>query len=149
MRKIRVIDKSVIRTGTSAGGKDWTLYDVTAVDADGAPIEEKLKSFDDLVGEVEVEVERQEHEKYGVSYMLKLPPGSAGSTAATPSPGARLGPKVDDLRGRIEHLEDQMKGLRTAVEDLKRSAPQLSTAHPEPASPATTRGSQFGDDAPF
>jgi hypothetical protein len=141
-KRITVIDTTVIRSGTSSSGKDWTLYEVTAVDENGAPIEEKLKSFDALSGTVEVEVEKDDNPKYGVSYMLKLPKGSAGASA--PPAGARLGPKVDDLRGRVEHLEDQVSGLTRAVEELRGGTP---VPQPTPV-PTETR---FGgdDDVPF
>lgn len=127
-KTITVIETTVVKTGTSSGGKDWTLYEVTAVDTNGAPIEEKLKSFDRLDGTVEVEVEKTEHEKYGVSYMLKLPrAGGAGGGGAqpqpAPSPGARLGPKVDELRDRIDLLEQRMDQVVAAISAIGAGLP--------------------------
>ena len=146
-KKLTVIDTRAIAHSKDPA-KDWTIYEVTAVDENGAPIEETLKSFDQLSGTVEVEVERQESPKYGVSFMLKLPRGAGGgSCQSAPSPGARLGPKVDDLRGRVEHLEDQVRGLRTAVEELRGGVP-VPTTQPTPVDPPA---SKFGgdDDVPF
>jgi hypothetical protein len=91
-RRLTVLETKALKSGTGANGKPWTIYDVTAVGEDGAPIEEKLRSFDELHGTVEVEIERVEHEKYGVSYTLKLPrgaPGAAGRRAAQPRGRAR------------------------------------------------------------
>lgn len=130
MRKLNVISTSVIKTGTSASGKEWTLYEVTAVTESGAPIEEKLKSFDKLEGTVEVEVERNDDPKFGTSYMLKLPGGSA------PPAGARLGPKVDELRDRVTAVEAQLAELRGLVNQL-RGAAGLRDAPPAPT------GAQF------
>ena len=143
-RKIRVVSTSVIKTGTSSNGRDWTLYEVVAVDENGAPIEEKLRSFEDLQGEVEVEIERKDDAKYGTSFTLKKAGGGGGN------PGSRLGPKVDELRGRVDHLDDQVRNLQQAFEDIKllmRNAGQAPAQDPE-AEPA---GSRFGgdDDIPF
>lgn len=130
MKKITVIDTTVVKTGTSASGKAWTLYEVTAVNEDGAPIEAKLKSFDQLEGTVEVEVERQDDPKWGTSYMLKVP----GSPNSQPSPGARLGPKVDELRDRLAAAEAELATLRTSVAEIRAS---LGLKHePPPASAA-------------
>lgn len=115
MKKITVIDSTVVKRGTSEAGKEWALREIVAVDENGAPIEEKLKSFDDLQGAVEVEVERVEHEKFGTSFMLKLP--------RSPSPGARLGPKVDDIRGRVEMLEKRVDQLVAVVGQMRSGVP--------------------------
>lgn len=144
VKKMRVITTSVVKQGTSDSGKSWTLYEVTAVDENGAPIEQKLKSFEDLQGDVEVEVEVQHHEKYGTSYMLKRAGGGGGGG----NPGNRLGPKVDELRGRVEHLEDQVRNLGQAVEDIKilmRNGGQAPAPEPAPANPGAV-GTRFGDD---
>jgi hypothetical protein len=104
VKKITVVSTSVIKSGTSDSGKAWTLYEVTAVNEDGAPIEEKLKSFDKLEGSVEVEVERQDDPKFGTSFMLKLPrtvarrpAGTEGRRGPRPPAGgrrARAGPRA-------------------------------------------------------
>lgn len=91
-----------VATSGEKDGKPWTLYKVAAVDDAGLPIDQTLKSFTNFkVGElIEVEVVRQEHEKYGVSYLLK-PAGK----------GAGLKGSVDELRTRIERLESQVGQL--------------------------------------
>jgi hypothetical protein len=97
----------------------------------GRPIEEKLKTFDKLEGTVEVDVERQDDPKYGTSYLLKLPGGSA------PPAGARLGPKVDELRDRVEALAARVEALErittTLVERTNDSAGTSATPAPAPA----------------
>ncbi len=143
-KRITVITTSVIRTGTSSSGKAWTLYDVTAVDEAGAPIEQKLKSFDNLTGTVDVEVERTEHEKYGVSFMLKLPRGAGGGggggggDAQPSSAGSRLGPKVDELRVRVDELERQNAALSAAVTQLVEAVAPLLDGRPVPEVPPPT-----------
>jgi hypothetical protein len=129
-RKLTVIETKPLKSGTSTNGKPWTIYDVTAVGEDGAPIEEKLRSFDELRGTVEVEIERTEHEKYGVSYTLKLPKGTPG--AADPPPaGARLGPKVDELRERLDRLEEIVTTLVERSNDTSTSSPIPTPAQPK------------------
>jgi hypothetical protein len=125
-RRISVISTTVVKTGVSTSGSPWTLYEVIATDEHGAPIEEKLKSFEKLEGTVEVEVERQEHPKYGVSFTLK--PVAAGAAEA-PSPGARLGPKVDELRDRIATLERRLAETNSVVTTLVERA---NAAPPSP-----------------
>src|ERR1700752_3972008 len=109
-RRMNVIDAKELTSGTDSKGRAWTIYDITAVTLEGVPIEEKLKSFARLTGEVEVEVERQEHEKYGVSYMLK-----SGQTG-----GSRLGPKVDELRAKLDDLQGSANRLHERVSELER-----------------------------
>jgi hypothetical protein len=62
---------------------------------------------------VQVDIERQDDEKYGTSFMLKLPRGSQGSNP--PPAGARLGPKVDTLEQRIAALEARVDQLERPV----------------------------------
>lgn len=133
-RKINVVDAVEINSGTSDSGREWKLYEITATTLEGEPIELKLKSFDRLSGEVEVEVEKQEHEKYGTSYMLKRAGAKGGN------PGARLGPKVDELRGRVERLEGIVDALRTDVTGLQ------AVAHNAGANVPAPRNALFDDD---
>jgi hypothetical protein len=136
LKTITVIETSVIKQGRSSGGKDWTLREITAVSENGEPIELKLKSFDDLKGTVQVIVERQDDEKYGTSYMLKLPRGSEGSNP--PPAGARLGPKVDAFEQRLRDLELRVEALERP--STRAGAPY---GHPPDTPPATTGGATF------
>jgi len=131
-RTITVIETTVIKQGTSDSGKPWALREVTAIGENGEPIDLKLKTFDDLKGTVQVEVERQEHEKFGVSYLLKLPRGSEGSHP--PPAGARLGPKVDAVETRVAQLETDVTYLKEVVAQL--TAPRAGQTPPPKPKPS-------------
>jgi hypothetical protein len=133
VRTITVIETSIIKSGQSSTGKPWTLYSVTAVDEGGEPIDEKLVSFDDLKGTVQVDVAKKDDPKYGVSYTLKLAGGSPGSNP--PPAGARLGPKVDGHEERIAQLETDVAFLKEVVAQLGKTDAIATTSLPQ--SPAT------------
>jgi hypothetical protein len=133
-RKLTIIETKPLKSGTSSTGKAWTIYDVTAVNEDGSPIEEKLRSFDQLQGTVEVEIERKDDPKYGVSFTLKLPKGAPGA-AEPASAGARLGPSVDELRRRVETLEGI---VTTLVEKVNAGGTGSPIATPAAAAPKAT-----------
>lgn len=155
-RKINVINANPVRSGPNANGGTWTLYEIDATDPEGSPIDLKLKSFDQLDGEVEVEVEKQEHEKYGTSYMLR-PAGSRSGGGGGGNPGARLGPKVDELREHISVLENRVTDLvarvvkveaLTARVDRLEYALQDKSPSSTDVAPAAPAGDE-DDDIPF
>ncbi|HXW59245.1 MAG TPA: hypothetical protein VEJ23_07175 [Solirubrobacteraceae bacterium] len=80
----------------------WTLYACTALDAEGQPISEQLKTFESLpLNELtEVTVEPQQHERYGPSYLLKRP--SLGNGA--------LRERVEVLERKVAALERERQG---------------------------------------
>lgn len=120
---ISVISTRVIKEGTSAQGRPWTLYEVTAVDRNGAPIEHQLKTFDNLPqGTVDVELERQEHPQYGVSYMLRR----AGQRQGGGNGG--LGKSVDELRSRLDALEARVGKLESPINPPTPVAPDPAGA---------------------
>lgn len=143
-RKLRVIGANEVHSGTNDRGGTWHLYEIVATTLEGEPIDLKLKSFEKLDGDVEVEVEKQTHEKYGVSYMLKTR-GAGGSRS-----GSGLGPKVDELRGRLERLEGMFDALQSTVRGLQTLVTQLSREQSpgQPALPAygQPRNAVFGDE---
>lgn len=130
LRKIHVVSTPVIKSGTGRNGSTYTLREVIATDPEGAPIQEKLKTFDDGItsGPVEVEVERQDDPQWGPSYLLRLPRQGGGGG----SPGARLGPKVDELRDRLERVEQQIQHLLTEVGGLVAEAHSRGSTAPTP-----------------
>lgn len=127
-RKLIVTEKSRITGGTGDHG-EWTLYKLKATDENGRPIQQELRSFADCkVGEAAVyEVERQEY-KGAEQFMLKPPKKG----------GASLGPKVDELRARVEALE-------AAVQELKAQ----QAASPGARVPAGAAAPGGDDDLPF
>jgi hypothetical protein len=139
-RKINVISSRPLHSGET-NGKPWSIYEIVATTPEGEPIDLTLKSFDQLDGLVEVEVEKQEHEKYGTSYMLKRA-GGGGQSA-----GARLGPKVDELRDRLERLESIVTRLVEEGNGLRALARPPAAAAPGYAPPEPTFGPD--DDIPF
>jgi hypothetical protein len=91
LRTLTIIETTVIKEGTSSAGKPWTLREVTAVGEHGEPIEAKLKTFDDLSGTVQVDIERQDDEKYGTALearvdQLERPVASTGQPYGQPPP---------------------------------------------------------------
>jgi hypothetical protein len=130
-RKLTITSFDEKSSGTSKGRK-WTLYEVACVDEAGEPVDAKLKTFADapkLVGKlVEFEVERQEDERYGVSYMLSVPRAGGGG----------LKDSVDDLRARVERLEHQVAEL---ARDGRRD-PAPSSGRESPVAPDVPPGAE-------
>lgn len=139
-RKLTVTSTKVITTGQGTKGA-WTLYEVFALGEDGQPVEAKLKSFADLTQNlnklVAYAVEKQDHEQYGTSFLLK-PPRKAG---------ASLGPKVDELRVRIEQLEKAVAEIRAG--QVAPAVPTSPPAAPAPAPGPVPAAATSDDDIPF
>jgi hypothetical protein len=121
-RKLTVTSTNVLKSTD-----DWTLYEVFATGEDGQPIELSLRAFEDLpAGEpAEFEIEKRTHEKFGDSYTLTPVGKSSGSS------GARLGPKVDELRGRLDELEERVSQLESRDSDLGGPPGEGPAADPE------------------
>lgn len=83
-------------------GGEYVMYDVEAVDESGEPIGHRLRAYQELPLDKlqEFEVHRFDNERYGTSYTLKLPKA-----------GARLGPKVDELRDRVDRQAKVINAL--------------------------------------
>lgn len=125
-RTLIVTEKSRITSGSSDKGGEWTLWKLAATTADGKPVEAELRSFADVeIGKpVEYDLEKQDY-KGSEQFMLKPPKKR----------GASLGPKVDELRARVDKLEAEVAELKAAG-----GRPQ---GDPVPVGAAT------GDDLPF
>lgn len=107
MTALRVLTPTsveIIKQGEGTNGP-WTLWGVQADDENGQGITDTLKTFHALeVGEpVECEIERQQHDTYGVSYMLK--PTNKGGLAAS----------VDRLRRRVAVLEAKVEWMASQL----------------------------------
>lgn len=117
-RKLRVIAQNQISSGEK-DGKAWTLWGYTVQDENGVDIDAKFKGFNDLAevfGKVvEFGVEHQEHEKYGVSYMLH--------------------PPKRDMKKSLDELRDRVSALEHEVGELKK----MIGGAPSPPAPASPR----------
>ena len=90
-RILTIVEKVVV-----GSGKDWTLYEVKALDEDGSHVDYRLKTFDDveLDKELEFEVEHQHDDRYGDSYLLR-----------NVKKRSKMQRSIDDLRARVETIE--------------------------------------------
>lgn len=150
-RKLTVTSCEPTYTGTNTKG-EYTIYEVFAVDEAGAPVEAKLRSFEqlDLNALVEYGVTRYESEKHGVSYTLSKPRSGGGSGG--------LGKSVDELRVRVDSHDETLTWLRERIEKLeqliKPTPPAQPNLGPESGSktvapedlPAAGGGPMGGDD---
>jgi ribosomal protein S13 len=98
-RKLNVINQKIIKSWDSGkgDGKETHLWKVEAVDENGMPIEEELRSFAELELNIliEYEVETYESARHGVSYTVKKP--RANTTA-------RVGELERQLQSALERL---------------------------------------------
>lgn len=119
-RRINVLSTKVIKEGQGAKGP-WKLRSVEATDEDGNPIGQELKTFSDLKGTVDVEVERQADERYGISFLLK-PVRRGGGNGGNGEAAA--------LRVRVERLESEVRRL-SGIVDVRE--PREPSEPPDPA----------------
>lgn len=114
-KEIIVTERTVQANGQSRAGNAWTLYAIKATTPDGGVIGEQLKSFHSLpTGQaITVDVERQQHPQYGVTYMLK--PVSIQEQLI------RL---VDALTTRVGELEELVGTLLPRLQALEKPEAQ-------------------------
>lgn len=116
-RTLNIVSCTAVHSGTNNDGEAYTIYEVEALGADGAKVALPLRSFDNLPpGEAEYAVKPYQKPNGETTYTLSKPGGN---------PGARLGPKVDELRTRLEVLEATVAQLQS---DLKAVADGRSEA---------------------
>lgn len=117
-RKLKVTALKEIKEGTTQGkdGKTftWKLQEVTATNEDGSAITETLKTFAELpLNElIEVEVEKQEHETYGTSYMLKKPNKNVSREELL-----EVVKRIDDLEEAVKKLEPSKEVSKVTGEE--------------------------------
>lgn len=101
-------------SGTGAKG-EWHLYEVAATTADGEPIDQEFRSFEQLaITGQPAEFDVTPYDKDGKrSYTLSRP----GS-----NPGQRLGPKVDELREKVEELTSRLTQAEGRIAQLESGA---------------------------
>lgn len=117
-RNLRITACREVYRGQGAKG-EYVIYEIEAVNADtGVLINLPLRSFEHLTeGQAgQFEVEKYERPGKETTYTLKKPRGSGGG-------GNALGPKVDELRRRIELLEQNQEIIQANLRDLMKAAP--------------------------
>lgn len=104
-RKLIIRGLEEIKSGTGSRGP-WTLFAVKAADEAGQVITESLRTFERLPLNqlIEVAVELQQHEKFGPSFLLKLPE-TGGS-----------------LRARVAAVEQELAGVLERLSTLERGS---------------------------
>lgn len=102
-RSITVTGKTELRSGTSASGRDWTLWELTARDASG-PIHEKLKSFDSLEIGVPIPVELEPDEREEGCYLVRAAKGQRGGSSSG------VIDRLDALEAKVDWLTQQVVG---------------------------------------
>jgi hypothetical protein len=125
-RRLQVVGCEVRYQGSNDKGP-YTIYEIAALDQNGEPVEQDLRSFDELPvdGELhEFEVTPYNHPKHGRSYTLKLP-GQGGSKSPSPARGsgrrstrcARRSSaqqqQIGELNRRLAELEGRLKAAPT------------------------------------
>lgn len=98
-RKITVISQTIISTWDSGkgSGKESHLWRVEAVDEQGNPVTEELRSFSELELNIptEYEIEPYDSEKHGRTYTVKKPRSNTSK---------RVNELEDQLRGALERI---------------------------------------------
>lgn len=115
-RTINVVTCEPFKSG-STNGRDWTIYEVVATDTNGEPIDKTLKSFERLEGTVEVEVTRNDNPKYD-EYLLRRAGAKRGG-----GNGGGLGKSIDELRARVDGLEQRLLRIEQARQPVATSSP--------------------------
>lgn len=138
-RTINVISCAVFRSGTSDSGKAWTIYELTATDMNGQPIDKTLKSFEQIEGD-NVEVELQKNDRGYDEYIVRKP-GSGGGGKG----GSGLGASIDALRTRVEELEAKVATLTGGQRSYSSDIPQ----DPAPVAAPPAPKPDADDDIPF
>lgn len=138
-RKLTVTSCDVLKTGTSTNtGNPWTMYEVFAVDSAGAPVEAKLRAFDELpINElVEYGITQRTDPRHGTSYTLELPRNRR------PAKKKDTGFKgqIEELQLQVADLDQRCVWLLSLIHELQANAGvELSSAPANPGqqSPAT------------
>ena len=98
-RKLTVVDQKIVSSWDSGkgDGKETHLWKVFAVDEQGKPVEEELRSFAELELHIPIdyEIEPYESAKHGKSYTVKKPRSNTTK---------RVGELESQIQGVLERL---------------------------------------------
>lgn len=158
-KTLTITSSNLLKEGET-NGRSWAIYEIFARDADGNPIDEKLKSFwqptDKHVGQALVyDVERQDHEKFGVSFLIHRPEGTGGGAPVGGGGGGSLDmlwEEIESLRARVTRLEEAANPAPAPGSEPPSAAVAEGAASAgllPPQSPAKPRPEFSDDDIPF
>lgn len=112
-KKMCVTHQKVIATWpNSKGTSETSLYEVTAVDENGQPITEKLRSFAEVELNIliEYDLEPYSHPQHGESWTVKKPRSNTTQRVA------HLEKEVQDLKDRLSAVEAQLGNVAPTAE---------------------------------
>lgn len=129
-RRIVVKEQKEIHKGTGNGGRDYVIYQVIATTEQGVPIEQNLRSFQQLPKNqlIEVSIEKFESAKFGVSYTV----------STQKSGGAAVGKRIEALERQVADLTKRL----AALESGRSSAAPPPAARPEASGPPAATSQQ-------
>lgn len=148
-RKLIVREQKEIHKGTRSG-RDYVIYQVIATTEGGVPIDQNLRSFQQLPKNqiIEVDIEKFDSPQWGVSYTL----------STKKSGGEAVGKRIDGLERQLAELTKRVGALEGGP---ARTAPPATTGPPVDRSPGTPQvqpqqppplpgeGEAPSDDIPF
>lgn len=106
--RLRITSCTQVYHGQNARGDQYTIYEVEATRENGAPVRERLRSFENLPLElIEVMVVPYRSAKFGISYTLsrRNRPNSAERIAELTQRADGLDRVVAELKSRLDALE--------------------------------------------
>lgn len=125
-RKLTITGHEEIASWKDKDDNDVIIYKVQAVDEHGEKVNAPLRTFhaDLPFGElIEFDVSPYDHEKYGLTYTLKLPSkGRASKKDVTD-----LKQQVSDLAGRVGALEQEVARLKPETPEQKRASEKFGS----------------------
>lgn len=139
---LKILACRQVYSGRNPRGDDFTIYEVDAANAQGAHINQKLRSFQPLpIGQqVEVTVTPFNSETHGKSYTLHMKgrSGSGGTARLN-----EMAEELEELRNRVGTLTGRVDAIEAMVAGRKDSAPPTSE---RPGYSDQELGEKFGDE---
>lgn len=151
-RRIVVKEQKEIHKGTNRNGHDYVIYQLVATTEGGVPIEQNLRSFQQLPKNqlIEVTVEKYTSQQSGaVSYTVSTKK-KGGDTV-----GKRIDAlerQVKDLTARLQAVEGRARAASSAPSTAAATAPPAASQQNQqqpPAVPVSSGPQMPSDDIPF